>query len=235
MWCQSSLGQRTNNRCEGFHNGIMHTTGIVHPNPFVTVQLLRRVDEEANSAFMKYLCGEDVRRTRTRTVNLNTKLATVIERYMKHRHVIPPKQFLDQIAIVYMESHHMEKMARRHVSLHLITLSKECLEEAMKVIAEQNNYDALDNTTNDTAFSNKTFQRRSSLTRRLTCPAYENASVSFLMSANGNQTATSHINRGVKITDGTHAQRSGRSAFARKRSRRVFARNERRGGGGAVC
>ena len=43
-------------------------------------------------------------------------------------------------------------MARRHVSLHLITLSKECLEEAMKVIAEQNNYDALDNTTNDTAF-----------------------------------------------------------------------------------
>ena len=41
------------------------------------------------------------------------------------------------------------KMARRHVSLHLITLSKECLEEAMKVIAEQNNYDALDNTTND--------------------------------------------------------------------------------------
>ena len=43
-------------------------------------------------------------------------------------------------------------MARRHVSLHLITLSKECLEEAMKVIAEQNNYDALDNTTNGTAF-----------------------------------------------------------------------------------
>ena len=38
------------------------------------------------------------------------------------------------------------------MSLHLITLSKECLEEAMKVIAEQNNYDALDNTTNDTAF-----------------------------------------------------------------------------------
>ena len=43
-------------------------------------------------------------------------------------------------------------MARLHVSFHLITLSKECLEEAMKVIAEQNNYDALDNTTNDTAF-----------------------------------------------------------------------------------
>ena len=43
-------------------------------------------------------------------------------------------------------------MARRHVSFHLITLSKEYLEEAMKVIAEQNNYDTLDNTTNDTAF-----------------------------------------------------------------------------------
>ena len=43
-------------------------------------------------------------------------------------------------------------MARRRVSFHLITQSKECLEEAMKVIAEQNNYDALDNTTNDTAF-----------------------------------------------------------------------------------
>ena len=38
------------------------------------------------------------------------------------------------------------------MSLHLITLSKECLEESMNVIAEQNNYDILDNTTNDTAF-----------------------------------------------------------------------------------
>ena len=109
MWCQSSLGQRTNNRCEGFHNGLRHTIGIVHPNPFVTVQLLRRVDEEANSGFIKYLCVEDVRRALTRTVNLNTKLATFIERYMKHGRVIPPKQFLDQIAIVYMESQRMEK------------------------------------------------------------------------------------------------------------------------------
>ena len=109
MWCQSSPGQRTNNRCEGFHNGLRHTIGIVHPNPFVTVRLLRRVDEEADSAFTKYLCGEDARRALTRTVNLNTKLATVIERYMKHRHAIPPKQILDKIAIVYIESHHMGK------------------------------------------------------------------------------------------------------------------------------
>ena len=49
-------------------------------------------------------------------------------------------------------------MARRHVSLHRIILSKERLEEAMKVIAEQNNYDALDNTTNDRPLSNKTLQ-----------------------------------------------------------------------------
>ena len=145
-------GQRTNNRYEGLHNGLRHTIGIIHPNPFVTVQLLRRVDEEANSAFTKNLCGEDVRRALTRTANINTKITTVIERYMKHRRIIPPKQFLDQIAIVYMEYHHMEKMARRHVSLHLITLSKECLEEAMQVIAEQNNYDTLDNSTNDAAF-----------------------------------------------------------------------------------
>ena len=109
MWCQSSPGQRTNNRCEGFHNGLRHTIGIVHPNPFVTIQLPRRVDEEANSAFTKYLCGEDARRARTRTVNLDTRLATVIERYIKHRRVIPPKQFLDQIAIVFMEYYHMEK------------------------------------------------------------------------------------------------------------------------------
>ena len=108
MECQSSPGQRTNNRCEGFHNGLRHTIGIVRPNPFVTVRLLRRVDEEANSAFIKYLCGEDVRRAWTRTVNLNTKLATVIERYMKHGQAIPQKRFLDQIAIDYMESHHME-------------------------------------------------------------------------------------------------------------------------------
>ena len=38
------------------------------------------------------------------------------------------------------------------MSLHLITLSKECLEESMSAIAEQNNYDILDNTTNDMAF-----------------------------------------------------------------------------------
>ena len=105
----SSPRLRTNNPCEGFHNGLRHTIGIVHPNPFVTIQLPRRVDEEANSAFTKYLCGEDVRRARTRTVNLNTKITTVVERYMKHRRVIPPKQFLDQIAIVYMEYYHMEK------------------------------------------------------------------------------------------------------------------------------
>ena len=121
-------------------------------------------------------------------------------------------------------------MARRHVSLHLITLSKECLEEAMKVIAEQNNYDALDNTTNDTAFVNKTLQRRSSSTRQLTCPAYANVNVSFLTSANGNLNATSHLHRRVMIADGTHAQRSGISAFAMERSPCVFTWKERSGG-----
>ena len=39
--------RRTNNVCEGFHNGLRQIIGIVHPNPFVTIQLLRRVDEEA--------------------------------------------------------------------------------------------------------------------------------------------------------------------------------------------
>ena len=125
-------------------------------------------------------------------------------------------------------------MARRHVSLHLITLSKECLEEAMKVIAEQNNYDALDNTTNDTAFVEQDIATEIEFNTTIDVSSICEREVSFLMSANGDPTATSRLHWRVRLADGTHAQRSGRSAFAMERQC-VFTQKERSGRGGAVC
>ena len=105
----------------------------------------------------------------------------------------------------------------------------------MKVIAEQNNYDALDNTTNGTAFVEQDVATEIEFNTTIDVSSICEREHELLdereRESNGN--ITFHLR--VMITDGTHTQRSGSSAFVMKRSRRVFARKEHRGGGGAVC
>ena len=148
MWCQHSNGERTNNRCEGFHNKLRQQVSIVHPNPFLTIQFLRRIDYESTKAFELYLSGDDVKRTRRRSAELENKLCDIIERFNACRDIVTPRQFLDSISLVYLEYYYHEKMARRNVSLKLLSLSKEQLESIVAVMNEQNNYDQLDGTTN---------------------------------------------------------------------------------------
>ena len=152
MWCQHSNGERTNNRCEGFHNKLRQVVSIVHPNPFMTIQFLRRIDLESTNAFEMYLNGDDVKRMRRRTEELENKICDIIERFNANRDVFPPRQFLDSISLVYLEYYYHEKMARRNVSLKLLSLSKEQLESIVAVMNEQNNYDQLDGTTNEAEY-----------------------------------------------------------------------------------
>ena len=143
MWSQHGSASRTNNICEGFHNGLRQIIGIVHPNPFVTIQLLRRVDEEATRRFGNYLEGNIVKRVRKRSLELEEKIRLIVERYDKHRTIIDAKQFLDNISAAYLEFYHNEKLARRDISLNVVAMSKQHMDEVACVLEEQKRYDPL--------------------------------------------------------------------------------------------
>ena len=87
-------------------------------------------------------------KTRRRTTELENKLCDVIERFNATRDVITPRQFLDNISLVYLDSYYHEKMSRRNASLKLLSLSKEQLESIVAVMNDQNKYGQLDGTTN---------------------------------------------------------------------------------------
>ena len=42
MWCNNTTRERTNNRCEGFHNGLRNSIPLARPNPFILIELLRK-------------------------------------------------------------------------------------------------------------------------------------------------------------------------------------------------
>ena len=152
MWCQHSNRERTNNRCESFHNMLRQEVSIVHPNPFLTIQFLRRIDHESTSAFEAYLGGDDVKRVRRRAAELERKLCDVVDRYDNHKDVITQKQFLDRISLVYLEYYYHEKMARRNISLKLLSMTKEQLDSIAAVMDEQNGYDPLADETTVTEY-----------------------------------------------------------------------------------
>lgn len=122
MWCQHLNSERTNNRCEGFHNKLRQVVSIVHPNPFLAIRFLRRVDLESTNGFGMYLSGDDVKRMRRRTAELENEICDIIERFDATRDVCTPRQFLDRISQVYLEYYYHEKMARRNISLKLVSL-----------------------------------------------------------------------------------------------------------------
>ena len=103
------------------------------------------------------------------------------------------------------------------------------------MIADQNNYDALDNTTNGTAFVEQDVATEIEFNTTIDVSSICEREREILDVRERESEGNIPHHRRVWITNGTQAQRSGCSAFARKRSRRAFARNERNGGGGAVC
>ena len=136
-WCRHESNTYTNYVRVGFHNGLRQVVGVVHPNPNITIQLLRRVDKEATNKFCCYLKGNAVRRIRKRAVELQEKIRLVVERYRAHKGVIRPNQFLDQISSAYLEFYHNEKLARRNISLNVVSLSKQRLDAVANVLDEQ--------------------------------------------------------------------------------------------------
>ena len=110
----------------------------------MTIQLLRRVDNEATRRFENYLSGNVVKQIRRRSIELEERIRHVIDRYDKNRIAIDPKQFLDNISSVDLEFYHNEKLARRDISLNVVALSKRHMDEIVAVREEQNRYDPLD-------------------------------------------------------------------------------------------
>ena len=164
MWSHHASTSRTNNVCEGFHNGLRQIIGIVHPNPFVTIQLLRRVDEEATRRFENYLNGNVDKRIRKRSLELEEKILNVIERRNKHGAVVDEKQFLDSISSAYLEYYHNEKLARRDISLNVVMMSKQHMDEVAGVLDEQNRYDPWRTPSANKTLSNVMLRRKFSLT-----------------------------------------------------------------------
>ena len=144
MWSQHASARRTNNVCEGFHSGLRQIVGIAHPNQFVTIQLLRRVDNEATRRFENYLSGNVLKRIRRRSLELEERIGNVADRYDKTRIAINPKQFLNNFSSVYLEFYHNKKLSRRDISLNVVALSKRHMDEIAAVLEEQNRYDPLD-------------------------------------------------------------------------------------------
>ena len=152
MGSQHASKSRTNNVCEWLHSGLRHIIGIAHPNPFVTIQLLRRVDEEATRRFEYYLEGNVVKRIRKRSLELEEKIRHIIERRNKHSSVVDEKQFLDSISSAYLEYYHKEKLARSDISLNVVVMSKQHMDEVANVLDEQNRYDHLEDSFDEQDF-----------------------------------------------------------------------------------
>ena len=149
MWSQHGSTRRTNNVCEGFHSGLRQIIGIVHPNPFVTIQLLRRVDAEATRRFKSYLDGNVVQHVRKRSLELEKRIRFVIERCDKHNTIVDPKHFLDNISSAYLEFYHNEKLARRDISLNVVKMSRQDMDEVASMLDEQNRYDPLEDSVSE--------------------------------------------------------------------------------------
>ena len=112
MWCNNVGRDRTNNRCEGFHNGLRQALPLAHPNPYILIELLRKTEKESSERFDQYLRGEDVCRSSRKRKALEEKITKALERYQSLNTVITPRQFLDQVAIAYIDFYNDEKMMR---------------------------------------------------------------------------------------------------------------------------
>ena len=147
MWSQHTSTARTNNKCEGFHSSLRQVSGIVHPNPCITIQLLRRVDKEATGRFDRYFEGGVAKRASKRSFQLEEQIRNAVERYDRYNTVIEVKQFLDRISSAYLEYYYNEKMARRNISMHVISVSKKHMDDIVNLLDEQSKYDPLEETT----------------------------------------------------------------------------------------
>ena len=143
MWSQHTSTARTNNKCEGFHSSLRQVSGIVHPNPCITIQLLRRVDKEATGRFDRYFEGGVAKRASKRSFQLEEQIRNAVERYDRYNTVIEVKQFLDRISSAYLEYYYNEKMARRNISMHVISVSKKHMDDIVNLLDEQSKYDPL--------------------------------------------------------------------------------------------
>ena len=85
----------------------------------MTIELLRRVDEEAIRRFESCIDGNVDGRIRKRSLELEENIRNIIARRNKHNAVVDEKQFLDSISSAYLEYCNDEKLAKRDISLKL--------------------------------------------------------------------------------------------------------------------
>ena len=121
MWCNNAEKERTNNSCEGFHNGLRQTIQVAHPNLHVLIELLRKFERGTCERFERCLRGEDVLRFSKRRIALEHKISLALQRHQSLSSAITPRQFFDNVAVAYLEFYTDERITRENGVLELVT------------------------------------------------------------------------------------------------------------------
>ena len=93
MWCNNTTRERTNNLRDGFRNGLRNSTPLAYPNPFIPIELLRKVERETTARFKQYLRGDDTTGHSRRREDLEGKIFRAVERYKSLQLIVTPRQF----------------------------------------------------------------------------------------------------------------------------------------------
>ena len=111
MWWNNVGGDWTNNRCEGFHDGLHQASPLVHQNPYVLIELLRKTEKDSSECFGQYIRGVDVYRS-PRKRKVAEKIRKALEMYQSLNAVIISRRFLDRVTIAYIDFDNDEKLTR---------------------------------------------------------------------------------------------------------------------------
>ena len=112
MWCNNVGGDRTNNRCEGFHNGLRQALPLAHQNPYVLIERLRKTEKDSTECFGQYIRREDGYRSSRKRKVIEEKMRRALEMYQSLNAVIISRRFLDRVTIAYIDFDNDEKLTR---------------------------------------------------------------------------------------------------------------------------
>ena len=147
MWCQHANGERTNNRCEGFHNKLRQSLNR-SPKPISYDQKFKTDRQRIDKRVWDVLGWR--RRETDKTSNSRTKTDIVrCHREINVSRDVTAKTLSGQHFLDYSEYYYHKKMTRRYISLKSLSPSKEQLESIVAAMNRQKNNDQLDGTTRE--------------------------------------------------------------------------------------
>ena len=118
----------------------------------MTIRLLPRVDAEATRRFENCIEGNVAKHVGKKSLELEKMIRLIVERYNKHGTVVDSTQFLDNISSAHIEFYHNGKRTRRDISLNVVVMSIQHIDEAASVLDEQNRYGPLEDSAGECDF-----------------------------------------------------------------------------------